>query len=238
MPLLGWSVARLLRLPDALAVGLILVACCPGGTASNVVTYLAGANVALSVVFTLASTLAAVIMTPILTLLLAGTRVSVDAWGMLLTTAQVVLAPVLLGVFLHHRMPRLAALVKPVGPILSVIVISLICASIVGANAQAIFTHGLILILAVVLLHSGGFGLGYALALALRYDRNVARTLSIEVGMQNSGLGTVLARKHFPLEPLTAVPAALSSVCHSLIGSLLAGYWRLKAAKDGDTAVD
>jgi BASS family bile acid:Na+ symporter len=89
-----------------------------------------------------------------------------------------------------------------------------------------------------VLLHSGGFGLGYALALALRYDRNVARTLSIEVGMQNSGLGTVLARKHFPLEPLTAVPAALSSVCHSLIGSLLAGYWRLKAAKDGDTAVD
>lgn len=228
MPLLGWAVARALQLPPAFAVGLILVACCPGGTASNVVAFLARANVALSVVMTAFSTLAAVVMTPWLTGWLAGAYVPVDAWGIFLTTAQVVLAPVLLGLFLHHRAPGFTAAVLPAGPILSVLVISLIVGSIVAQNAAAIFEHGAVLLLAVTLLHGGGFGLGYALARVLGYDRLVARTLSIEVGMQNSGLGAVLARTRFAAEPLTAVPSALSSVCHSLLGSLLAGWWRLR----------
>jgi len=228
MPLLGWAIARALQLPPAFAVGLILVACCPGGTASNVVAFLARANVALSVVMTSCSTLAAVVMTPWLTGWLAGAYVPVDAWGIFLTTAQVVLAPVLLGLFLHHRAPRFTATVLPAGPILSVLVISLIVGSIIAQNAAAIFEHGAVLILAVFLLHSGGFALGYALARVFRYDRLVARTLSIEVGMQNSGLGAVLARTRFAAEPLTAVPSALSSVCHSVLGSLLAGWWRLR----------
>ncbi len=226
MPLLGWSVAKLLALPPAFAVGLILVACCPGGTASNVVTYLARANVALSVLMTMCSTLAAVVMTPLLTGWLAGAYVPVDAWGIFLTTAQVVLAPVLLGLLLHHSAPHFTAFVLPAGPILSVLLISLIVASIVGQNAAAIFAHGPQLLLAVTLLHGGGFALGYALSRVLRFDRRTARTVSLETGMQNSGLGAVLAKTRFAADPLTAVPSALSSVCHSLLGSLLAAWWR------------
>lgn len=226
MPLLGWSAAKLLALPGPFAVGLILVACCPGGTASNVVTYLARANVALSVLMTMCSTLAAVVMTPLLTGWLAGAYVPVDAWGIFLTTAQVVLAPVLLGLLLHHKAPRLTAFFLPAGPIMSVLVISLIVGSIIAQNASAISTHGAQLLLAVMLLHGGGFALGYTLARLCRQDRNTARTISIEVGMQNSGLGAVLAKTRFAAEPLTAVPSALSSVCHSLLGSLLAAWWR------------
>lgn len=229
MPLLGWSVAQMLALPAPFAVGLILVACCPGGTASNVVTYLARGNVALSVLMTMCSTLAAVVMTPLLTGWLAGAFVPVDAWGIFLTTAQVVLAPVLLGLFLHHKAPRLTEFMLPAGPIVSVLVISLIVASIIGQNAAAIFAHGGQLLLAVTLLHGGGFFLGYLLGRFGGFDRAVTRTLSIEVGMQNSGLGAVLAKTHFAAEPLTAVPSALSSVCHSLLGSLLAAWWRRSA---------
>lgn len=228
MPLLGWGIAKLLVLPTPFAVGLILVASCPGGTASNVVAYLARANVALSVLMTTCSTLAAVVMTPLLTESLAGAYVPVDATGILLTTAQVVLVPVLAGLILHHKAPRLAAFVLPAGPLLSVLVISMIVAGIVAQNASAISSHGLLLLLAVALLHAGGFALGYALARLFRYDRIIARTISIEVGMQNSGLGAVLAKTRFAADPLTAVPSALSSVCHSLLGSLLAGIWRLQ----------
>lgn len=228
MPLLGWTVAKLLALPADFAVGLILVACCPGGTASNVVAFLARANVALSVVMTTCSTLAAVALTPLLTEKLAGAYVPVDATGMFLTTAQVVLAPVLLGLLLHHKAPKVAHFLLPAGPLVSVLLISMIVGSIVGQNAQDIFTHGLQLLLAVFLLHAGGFALGYALTRASGFDRTTARTVSIEVGMQNSGLGAVLARTHFAANPLTAVPSALSSVCHSVLGSVLAGWWRLR----------
>ena len=226
MPLIGWSVGKMLALPAPFAVGLILVACCPGGTASNVVTYLARGNVALSVLMTMCSTLAAVVMTPLLTGWLAGAYVPVDAWGIFLTTAQVVLAPVLAGLLLHHQAPRLAAFILPAGPIMSVLVISLIVGSIIGQNATAIFAHGGQLLLAVSLLHGGGFFLGYIVGRLSGFDLGVARTLSIEVGMQNSGLGAVLAKTRFAAEPLTAVPSALSSVCHSLLGSLLAAWWR------------
>ena len=226
MPLLGWSVGKMLALPAPFAVGLILVACCPGGTASNVVTYLARGNVALSVIMTMCSTLAAVVMTPLLTGWLAGAYVPVDAWGIFLTTAQVVLAPVLAGLLLHHQAPRLAGFILPAGPIMSVLVISLIVGSIIGQNASAIFAHGGQLLLAVTLLHSGGFFLGYVVGRLFGFDLGVARTISIEVGMQNSGLGAVLAKTRFAAEPLTAVPSALSSVCHSLLGSLLAAWWR------------
>ena len=226
MPLIGWSVGKMLALPAPFAVGLILVACCPGGTASNVVTYLARGNVALSVLMTMCSTLDAVVMTPLLTGWLAGAYVPVDAWGIFLTTAQVVLAPILIGLLLHHQAPRLAGFILPAGPIMSVLVISLIVGSIIGQNATAIFAHGGQLLLAVSLLHGGGFFLGYIVGRLSGFDLGVARTLSIEVGMQNSGLGAVLAKTRFAAEPLTAVPSALSSVCHSLLGSLLAAWWR------------
>jgi len=226
MPLAGWAVASLAGLPPAYAVGLILTACCPGGTASNVVAYIAKANVALSVVMTVVSTLAAVAMTPLLTHLLAGAYVPVDGWGIFRTTLQVVIAPVILGLILNQRFPAVARPVSAVGPLLSVLVISMICASIVGQSREALMNDGLKLLLAVSTVHGLGFLLGWLLARVFKYQPPEAQAISIEVGMQNSGLAAVLARKHFAADPLTAVPAALSSVVHSLIGSVLAALWR------------
>lgn len=225
MPLLGWTFGRVFQLDPPFAVGLILVSCCPGGTASNVVCYLARGNVCLSVVMTMCSTFAAVAMTPLLTSWLAGTIVHVDAWGLFMSTAQVVLLPVIIGVWLNRVAPRAMRRAKLALPLLSVIVIALICASIIGGSAEAIKGSALRLLAAVFSLHAGGFALGYLGARLTGWDRNVARTVSIEVGMQNSGLGVVLARRHFA-DPLTAVPCAISSVFHSVIGSVLAGWWR------------
>jgi Predicted Na+-dependent transporter len=227
MPLLAWSIGKLFALDPPFAVGLILVGCCPGGTASNVVTYLARANVCLSVVMTMCSTLAAVFMTPLLTAWLAGKLVPVDAWGMFKTTLQVVVAPVLIGAWLNHRAPALVRRTRLALPLLSVIVIALICASVIGSSASAVKTAALPLLGAVFALHAGGFALGYLAARVTGWDIVTARTVSIEVGMQNSGLGTALARAHFA-HPFTAVPCAIAAVAHSIIGSLLAGYWRLR----------
>lgn len=231
MPLLGALAAWAFSLPAPLAAGVILVACCPGGTASNVVTYLARGNVALSVLMTMASTFAAVAMTPLLTGWLAGTLVPVDGWGLFRSTVQVVLLPVAAGIGLHHGAPRLVRALLPVAPLVSVAAIALICASIIGQSADSLRESGARLVGAVFFLHAGGFGLGYALARVLGYDVVVSRTISIEVGMQNSGLGAVLARRHFA-DPLTALPAAISATFHSVIGSVLAGFWRLRLPGD------
>src|SRR2546425_828126 len=229
MPFLGWAVARGLSLPTAYAVGVILVGCCPGGTASNVVTYIARANVALSVLMTMCSTFGAILMTPLLTKWLAGTLVPVPAWGLFLSTVQVVLVPLIVGLALHHLTPRLVQTVLPAAPLVSVLTIVLICASIVGSSAEQVKKSGALLLLAVFLLHAGGFLLGYLFARVLGYDQIIARTISIEVGMQNSGLGAVLARNHF--SDLTALPCAISATFHSVIGSILAGIWRLRPPK-------
>lgn len=226
MPGLGWLVARGLGLETPLAVGLILVACCPGGTASNVVTYIARAHVALSVTMTTCSTFGAIAMTPLLTKWLAGTLVPVDAWALFLDTVKVVLVPVIAGLALHHGAPRLTRAILPVAPPISVIFIVLIVSSVIGQRADDIRVAGGRLLLAVFLLHAGGFLLGYVAAWCFGYDRIVCRTVSIEVGMQNSGLGTVLAQRNFPQMPTAATPCAMSAVFHSVIGSLLAGVWR------------
>jgi bile acid:Na+ symporter, BASS family len=231
MPFLGWAIARALRLDTAFAVGLILVSCCPGGTASNVVTYLARANVALSVLMTMCSTFGAVLLTPLLTKWLAGTYVPVDAGKLFLDTVKVVLAPLIAGLVLHHTMPRLVRAILPVAPLVSVIAITMICASIIGGAARDIRESAGILFLAVALLHAGGFVLGWVFAWAFGYDETIRRTVSIEVGMQNSGLGAFLAKSNFPQMPSTATPCAISAVFHSVIGSLLAGWWRLRTVK-------
>jgi BASS family bile acid:Na+ symporter len=225
MPLLGWGMGKLFALETPFAVGLILVACCPGGTASNVVTFLARGHVCLSVVMTMCSTFAAVFMTPLLTSWLAGTLVQVDAWGLFQSTLQVVVLPVVLGVALNRTAPKLVQRTQLVLPLLSVIVIALICASIIGGSAAAVQGAAGRLLGAIFGLHAGGFALGYLAAKLAGFQPHIARTVSIEVGMQNSGLGVVLARRHFA-DPLTAVPCAISSVFHSVIGSVLAGWWR------------
>lgn len=225
MPLMGWSVAWALDLPVPFAVGLILVSCCPGGTASNVISFLARADVPLSVTMTAVSTLLAVVMTPALTALLAGSRIDVPAWGLLLSTVQVVVLPVALGLVLKQYFPRVTRRILPAAPLVAVVMITLIVASIIGAGRREILDAGARLILAVFLLHAGGFLFGYALAWALTREIIPSRTISIEVGMQNSGLGVVLARQNFA-SPLVAIPSAISSLFHSLIASVLAGVWR------------
>jgi BASS family bile acid:Na+ symporter len=227
MPLLGWSIARLLQLDTAFAVGLILVSCCPGGTASNVVTYLARANVALSVLMTMCSTFAAVFMTPLLTKLLASEHVEVNALSLFLDTVKVVLAPLLIGLGLNQCAPRMVRFMLPAAPLLSVTFITLICASIIGQQAASIRESGGTLVIAVFLLHAGGFTLGWGFAWLLGYEETIRRTISIEVGMQNSGLGAVLAKSSFAHLPAAPTPCAISAVFHSIIGSLLAGMWRM-----------
>ncbi len=225
MPLFGWMIATVFQLPAFLAAGLILVACCPGGTASNVICFLAGANVALSVSMTAISTLFAVLMTPLLTTVLVGERVEVSAWGLFINTVQVVLFPLCLGVLLNRYAPGFTARVQIVAPAIAVIAIVLIVASIIGSGQQRIITSGLSLIWAVFCLHTLGFTVAYLVAWRLTRESIVARTISIEVGMQNSGLGAVLARNNFA-DPVVAIPSAISSVVHCLMGSLLAGIWR------------
>ena len=226
MPFLGWTIAHWLSLETPFAVGLILVACCPCGTASNVVNYLARSNVALSVLMTLCSTLGAVVMTPLLTQWLAGQYVPVDGRGLFLGTVKIVLAPVLIGVALNRFVPRLVKVILPVSPLISVLMITLICASIIGGSARQFRQSGGELILAVLLLHTGGFLLGYVSSRLLRCDEVTSRTISVEVGMQNSGLAAALARQHFAAMPLATLPCAISATFHSVIGSLLAGLWR------------
>ncbi len=237
MPLCAWTLAHILDLPVPFKVGLILVACCPGGTASNVVTYLARANVALSVLMTMCSTAAAVVLTPLLTGWLAGEYVPVDGWALFMSMIKIVLLPLVMGISLHHLFPRAVRYVLPVGPLVAVIVIALICASIIGSNAGAVKESGLVLLSAVAMLHLSAFTSGYLFAWLFGYGEIIRRTISIEVGMQNSGLATVLAKNHFS-DPLTAIPCAISAVTHSVIGSIAAVFWRTrqpgKSGRDAD----
>ena len=226
MPLAGWSIARAMELPSPLAVGLILVSCCPGGTASNVITHLSKANLPLSVLMTTCSTLAAVLLTPWLTHLLAGAYVPVPVGPMLMDMLTVVVLPVVVGLLLNRFLPAFTRRVAPATPLLSVLFIVLIVGAIIAAKKALIAEAALNLIGSVFLLHLFGFTLGWMAARLLGRDPASARTVSIEVGMQNSGLGANLAQSHFAAEPLTAVPSAISAVMHSLIGSFLAAIWR------------
>lgn len=228
MPISGWLLARTLKLDAGFAVGLILVASCPSGTASNVISFLARANVALAVMVTLTSTLLAFVMTPLWCKTLAGAYVPVDALRLCLSTLQVAVAPVLLGVFCNWKFPKQVAKVSRFGPVVSVLAIMFITGGIVAANADAILANAGKLALATVLLHVMGFGVGYAVAKTLGYAEDVARTISIEVGMQNGGLAAVLARQNFPTQPMTAVPAVFSAIVQNIVGSIVASYWRAR----------
>lgn len=225
MPLSAFFVSKLLNLPSHYAAGLILVGCCPGGTASNIVTYIARGNVALSVLMTAASTLSAVVMTPLLTAKLAGQYVAVDAIGLLMSTLQVVLLPVLVGAFMNQYFKGVVKFVSPLMPPFAVATVAILCGNAIAQSSSAILMSGQQVVLAAVLLHVSGFFFGYVLSRTLGIDVSSSRTISIEVGMQNSVLGVVLATQHFG-NPLTAVPCAVSSVCHSILGSALAGVWR------------
>ncbi len=237
MPLSGWLAARWLKLEPGLALGLILVASCPGGTASNLITFLARGNLALSVVMTMASTLLAFIMTPLWCQLLAGHYVPVDALGLSLSTLQVVVIPVLIGVFCNWRFPRQVAAVSGFAPAVSVLAIIFIAGGIVAQSAESVIAHAGRVALAVLLVHGLGFFLGYVVTRLLGFSLTITRTVSIEIGMQNGGMAAVLARQNFPLQPMAGVPAVFSSVIQTILGSLLAAVWRRRPPVDAESAV-
>lgn len=232
MPLAGWGIAHAFQLESGLAIGLILVSCCPGGTASNVICYLARASVPLSVLLTMCSTVVAIFATPWLTRWLAGAWLPVDAWALFRSMIVVVLLPLVCGVTVNTMLGRMKSSARVrswidvIGPLLSVAVIVLIVSCIVALKKDAIAAAALPLFVSVLLLHVFGFGLGYGFAKLAGCREALRRTISIEVGMQNSGLGAALATKHFPHLALAPVPAAISAVYHCLIGSLLAAWWR------------
>ena len=232
MPLTAWAIARMFQLETGLAIGLILVGCCPGGTASNVICYMARANVPLSVLLTMCSTVVAIFATPMLTRWLAGAWLPVDAWALFRSMIVVVLLPLVCGVTANSllqkmkRPERIRSWIDAIGPLLSVAVIVLIVSCIVALKKPEIARSALPLFVSVFLLHFFGFLLGYLFAKLAGCKESLRRTISIEVGMQNSGLGAALATKHFPHLAMAPVPAAISAVYHCLIGSLLAAWWR------------
>ncbi|MFO7264363.1 MAG: sodium transporter [Bacillaceae bacterium G1] len=229
MPLLGFLLAYFLRLPPELAVGVVLVGCVPGGTASNVMTYLAKGDVPLSVSMTAISTILSPVVTPALMLVLAGSWLPVDGWALFVSIVQVVLIPVILGVLVNTFFGKTVQRATSVLPLISVIAIILIVMGVVSKNADNLLTVGPLVFLAVVLHNLFGYALGYAVARVLKVQTPQKRAISIEVGMQNSGLAAGLASAHFG--GLAALPGAIFSVWHNISGPLLATYWRRRTTE-------
>ncbi|ETQ96726.1 bile acid:sodium symporter family protein [Acinetobacter baumannii] len=228
MPGLAFILCKLFSLPPEIAVGVILVGCCPGGTASNVITYMAKGNVALSVACTSVSTLLAPVLTPTIFYLLASQWLKIDAASMFISILQVVLLPIVIGLILRTWLKRQVESYIQVMPLVSVIAIVAIVAAIIGGSKAAILQSGL-LILAVVILHNGlGYLLGFTAARFFKLPYADSKAIAIEVGMQNSGLGVALAAVHFAASPITAVPSAIFSLWHNISGPALATYWASK----------
>ena len=222
MPLLAFLLVRIFRLEPALAIGVILVGCCPGGTASNVITYLARGDLALSVGMTAISTLLAPVLTPLLVWLLAGETVDVDVIGMLLSILWVVILPIVLGLLVKRFWPRTMERASGYLPALSSMAICIIVLIVVAANAHKLLDGGWVIMLVVVLHNVFGLAAGYLTGSMLHLSPAKRRAISIEVGMQNSGLASSLATLHFAAYPLATIPGALFSVWHNISGAIVA----------------
>ena len=222
MPLLALGLTWAFSLPKELAIGVILVGCCPGGTASHVITYLAKGDLALSVCMTGVSTLLAPVMTPLLVWLLADKTVDVDVAGMLLSILWVVILPIVLGLTVKRLWPRLTDRCTAYLPALSSITICLIVMIIIAANASKLLSGGLVIVGVVMLHNLCGLGLGYTVGRLLGMSTAKRRAVAIEVGMQNSGLASSLATLHFAAYPMATIPGAIFSVWHNLSGAAIA----------------
>ncbi|WP_288945770.1 bile acid:sodium symporter family protein [uncultured Megasphaera sp.] len=233
MPLAAWFLVWLFALPPELAIGVVLVGTCPGGTASNVISYLAKGDVALSVSMTMSTTLLAPVVTPTLTWLLAGSWIEVSFTAMMISIAQMVLLPLLLGLTAHHFFERTVEKILPVMPVVSVVTIVLLVGGVVALGAESLLDVGLLMAAIVVLHNAFGLVLGYGMARLFRLDSKKARTVSIEVGMQNSGMAASLAVLYF--SPAAAIPGAIFSVWHNISGSIVANYF---ARRDERKRVD
>lgn len=226
MPSLAFGLSRLFGLDPALTAGVVLVGTCPGGTASNVITYLSKGDVALSVGMTGVNTLLAPLLTPAITYLLLQTTVKVDVWNMFWSIVTVILIPIALGFLINMLFASYVSNVTVVLPLVSTLAICLIVASVVSHNAERIFSAGAI-VPAVVILHNLlGYLCGFGLGKLFKMGPSKTKALSIEIGMQNSGLATSLAGTAFPQLAMATVPGAVFSVWHNISGAILAGFYR------------
>ena len=226
MPLLAFCLGKAFSLEEALLAGVVLVGTCPGGTASNVMTYLSRGDVALSVGMTSVNTLLAPFLTPAITYLLLKTTVTVDVMSMFLSIIKVVIIPIALGFIINGLWKKQTEKVADILPLISVSAITLIVTAVVSHNSERIFATGA-QIFAVIILHNLlGYAAGYVLGLALRLPMSKKKALAIEIGMQNSGLATSLAGTAFPGLAMATVPGAVFSVWHNISGALLANVFR------------
>jgi BASS family bile acid:Na+ symporter len=226
MPALALTLASMLQMSNQLTAGMVLVGSCAGGTASNVICYLAKGDVALSISMTMTSTLIGVVATPFLCSFYLSETVSVDTFGMLLSILQIVLVPVALGVLLKHYAENIVMRVEALLPSLSIMIILLIIAIIVALNSGQLLEVGLLTLLAVMLHNLLGLSGGFYISRLFGFDLKQSHTIAIEVGMQNSGLGVALALQFF--SATAALPGALFSVWHNISGSILASHWGRK----------
>jgi len=224
MPLFAYVISIMLGLSVDLMTGMVLVGASAGGTASNVICYLAKGNVALSILMTVVSTLCAVMLMPALTFLYLNQVVPVPVEGMLSSILSIVLFPVLLGTLLNSFFTQRLKRIQPVLPLLSTFSIVFIIAIIVGLNHDNLRVLAMPVLIAVVLHNAMGLIVGYGIPRLFKYDAKTCRTVCIEVAMQNSGLSVALAIKYFSIS--AALPGALFSIWHNISGSLLAFYWR------------
>lgn len=232
MPGIAWLLTKAFNLPADLALGVILVGCCPGGTASNVITYLAKGDLALSVSMTAVSTVLAPLLTPFFTWLLAGTFINVDAVSMFLSIVQVVILPIAAGFLIQRFFPKFTKGAVSYLPALSSVAIAFIVGIIVSANSAKLMHSGLIVILVVMLHNLCGLSLGYALGSLLRLKHKKCVAIAIEVGMQNSGLACSLATLHFAAYPMAAIPGAVFSVWHNISGAVAAHFFARTAKEE------
>lgn len=229
MPVVAWGVAAALQLPPALAAGVILVGCCPSGTASNVMTFLAKGDVALSVSVSSLNTLLAPLLTPTLFLLFGGAILPVPAGALFADIVKIVLVPLLAGMLIRILFARQVDRLQPVVPALSALAIVVTVGAVIAVNAARLEGVAWAALLAVMLHNGLGLLLGYLSARSLRMGETKARAITYEIGMENSGLAAALALAH--LDPVAAVPGAIFSVWHNLSGSVLAGYWSKQAGQ-------
>ena len=226
MPLLAFGLGRAFGLEEGLLAGVILVGTCPGGTASNVMTYLSGGDVPLSVGMTSVNTLLSPVLTPAITYLLLRTTVRVDAAGMFFSIIRVVIVPILLGLIINRIAGEHKERVSELLPLISVTAITLIVAAVVSHNSERIFQTGAVVFLVVILHNILGYAAGFLLGLTLKLPAAKKKALAIEIGMQNSGLASSLAGSAFPDLAMATVPGALFSVWHNISGALLANVLR------------
>ncbi|NOI12490.1 bile acid:sodium symporter family protein [Vibrio hepatarius] len=230
MPSAALLISMLLAFDPVLTVGMVLVGSVAGGTASNVICYLAKGDVALSITMTSISTLCGVVLTPFLVQLLAGQNIDVPVMAMLMSLVKIVLLPVGVGLLLNVFMHRVTEKLEPILPLVSMVAIVLIIAIVVALNAKQLASIGPIVALAVVLHNCIGLASGYWISRWFGFNHTISRTVALEVGLQNSGLATALAMKFFT--PASAVAGTIFSVWHNLSGSLLAGYWAKRPTDD------